>query len=166
MPALSRLSRKCVTNSLYELSVTRLRATNATSYPEKGPPTDRHASRIRRFALLRQTAFPNFLPAIKATRPLWSCCPSVRNTIKRSSGVFTRLPFSKRRVISALDLIVFTIGKPLLDGQALAPLGTTTRENGTAALGRHAGTETVALCALASVRLICALHMKPFQTSF
>ena len=138
----------------------------AMSYSGKGPPTWRHASRIRRFALLRHTAFPSFFPAIKATRPCWSCCPSVRNTIKLSSGVFTRLPFLKRRVISALDLIVFTTGKPLLDSQALAPLGATACDDGTATLGGHACTETVALCALSSVRLVGALHIRPFRTSF
>ena len=143
-----------------------LRATKATSYPGKGPPTSRHTSRIRRFARFRQTALPSFFPAIKATRPFRSCCPSVLNTIKLSSGAFTRLPSLKRRVISALDLIVLTIEKPPLDGQALAPFGATAREHGAAALGSHAGTETMALGALASVRLICALHKEPFQTSF
>ena len=72
------------------------------------------------------------------------------------------------RVISALDLIVFTIfNLRRLDGETLAPLGTTAGENGTTALGGHTGTETMALCALTSVRLICALHLaNPFKTAF
>ena len=41
----------------------------------------------------------------------------------------------------------------MLDGKALATLGTTTCEYGT-------GTETMALCALALIRLVGALHSK------
>ena len=48
----------------------------------------------------------------------------------------------------------------MLDGKALATLGTTTCEYSTAALGRHTGTETMALCALALIRLVGALHSK------
>lgn len=48
----------------------------------------------------------------------------------------------------------------MLDGKALTTLGTTTCEYGTAALGRHTGTETMALCALALIRLVGALHSK------
>ena len=47
----------------------------------------------------------------------------------------------------------------MLDSEALATLGTTTCEYGTAALGRHTGTETMALCALALIRLVGALHI-------
>ena len=45
-----------------------------------------------------------------------------------------------------------------LDGQPLAALGTTTGQNGAAALGGHAGTEAVGLGALALVRLVRTLH--------
>ena len=45
-----------------------------------------------------------------------------------------------------------------LDGQPLAALGTTTGQNGAAALGGHTGTEAVGLCALALVRLVRTLH--------
>ena len=44
------------------------------------------------------------------------------------------------------------------DGEALATLGATTGENGTAALGGHTGAEAVGLGALALVRLVGTLH--------
>ena len=47
-----------------------------------------------------------------------------------------------------------------LDGEALATLCATTREYGAAALSRHTGTETMALSALALVRLVGALHIQ------
>lgn len=53
-----------------------------------------------------------------------------------------------------------------LHGEALAALGATTREHGAAALGRHTGTEAVALRTLASVRLISALHSSTFHLVF
>lgn len=46
----------------------------------------------------------------------------------------------------------------LLDGETLAPLSTTGSENSATTLGGHAGTETVALGALAFVRLVGAFH--------
>ena len=45
-----------------------------------------------------------------------------------------------------------------LDGQPLATLCATTREDGAAALGGHAGTEAVGLGALALVGLVRTLH--------
>ena len=45
-----------------------------------------------------------------------------------------------------------------LDGKPLAALGATARENGAAALGCHASTEAVGLCALPLIRLISTLH--------
>lgn len=42
--------------------------------------------------------------------------------------------------------------------ETLAALGAATGENGTAALGRHTGTEAVGLGALALVRLVGTLH--------
>lgn len=45
-----------------------------------------------------------------------------------------------------------------LDGKPLAALGATARENGAAALGCHASTEAVGLCALALVGLVRTLH--------
>ena len=44
-------------------------------------------------------------------------------------------------------------------GQTLAALGATCGQDGTTTLGSHAGTETVALGALALIRLISALHI-------
>ncbi len=75
-----------------------------------------------------------------------------------------RVPSLKRRVISAPDLIVLTIFQPQLDGQALASLGATACEHGTAALSRHAGPEPMALRALAGIRLIGALHFLSLRT--
>ena len=45
-----------------------------------------------------------------------------------------------------------------LNGQPLAALGTTTRDNIAAALGGHASTEAVSLCALALIGLVRTLH--------
>ena len=45
-----------------------------------------------------------------------------------------------------------------LDSETLATLGTTTGENSTTTTGSHTGTEAMGLCALAGIRLICALH--------
>ena len=50
--------------------------------------------------------------------------------------------------------------KPILDGELLAPLGTTTRQDVTAALGGHASTKAMALGPLPLVGLICTLHIK------
>ena len=58
----------------------------------------------------------------------------------------------------------FIVSKAGLDGQALAALCATTRENGAAAFGGHACTEAMRLCALASVRLVCALHIYYLST--
>ena len=75
-----------------------------------------------------------------------------------------RLPFANREEISALDLMVSN-PRPRLHAEALASLGATSGQDGTAALRRHAGTEAVALGALARVRLIRALHGHfPFNT--
>ena len=69
-----------------------------------------------------------------------------------------RLPSLKRFEISELDLMVSNVGE--LDGQTLATLRATTCEYCTAALGRHTGTETMALGAFALIRLVGALHSK------
>ena len=47
---------------------------------------------------------------------------------------------------------------PMLDAKTLATLCTTSSEHGAAALGGHTSAETMALCALAVVRLISTLH--------
>lgn len=73
-----------------------------------------------------------------------------------------RLPSSNILLISEEDLMVFKS----LDGQTLAALGATTRQNGTAALGRHTSTEAVRLRTLASVRLISAFHIFTFHLVF
>ena len=52
-----------------------------------------------------------------------------------------------------------------LHGKALAPLGTTTGQHSAAALGGHTSTETMALCALARIRLIGAFHDKTLSNS-
>lgn len=64
--------------------------------------------------------------------------------------------------MSELDLIVSN-EKLRLHAEALASLGATCRENSAAALGRHAGAETVALSALTGIGLIGAFHIRiPF----
>ena len=60
-----------------------------------------------------------------------------------------------------LDLMVSTPGFSL-DGETLAPLSTTGSEDSATTLGGHAGTEAVALGALAFVRLIGAFHCSTF----
>ena len=40
---------------------------------QDGPPISMQSARKRRLARFLQTAFPNFFPAIKATRPEWPC---------------------------------------------------------------------------------------------
>lgn len=92
-------------------------ARNITSYPSQGPPRSRQRARIRLFARLRQTAFPFFFPAIKATRPSRSCCfiPTLFSVLPRLPtmsvryGVFRRLPAENRLEMSALDLIVSNV---------------------------------------------------------
>ena len=53
-----------------------------------------------------------------------------------------------------------------LNSEALAALGATAGEHGTASLGRHTGTEAMALRTLTSVRLVGALHVLAFHTVF
>lgn len=48
-------------------------ATKRTFIPSNPLELCLYISLIRRFALLRQTAFPALLPAINATRPEWPC---------------------------------------------------------------------------------------------
>ena len=112
---------------------------------------------MRRLALLRHTAFPDFLPAIKATRPCWPCC-FVGNTMNVRYGVCRRLPHENRSEISPRDLMVSNL-KLSLHAETLAPLGATSSQHLAAALRRHTSTETVALSPLTSVRLIRALHI-------
>ena len=120
-------------------------------------------ARMRRLALLRHTAFPDFLPAIKATRPCWPCC-FVGNTMNVRYGVCRRLPHENRSEISPRDLMVSNL-KLSLHAETLAPLGATSSQHLAAALRRHTSTETVALSPLTSVRLIRALHGHfPFDT--
>ena len=52
-----------------------------------------------------------------------------------------------------------------LDAKTLAALGATCGQDGTTTLGSHAGTETVALGALALIRLISALHIDSLSWS-
>jgi len=100
-------------------------------------------ARMRRLALLRHTAFPDFLPAIKATRPCWPCC-FVGNTMNVRYGVCRRLPHENRSEISPRDLMVSNL-KLSLHAETLAPLGATSSQHLAAALRRHTSTETVAL---------------------
>ena len=59
-----------------------------------------------------------------------------------------------------LDLTVpNTVSHRKLDAKTLAALSTTSGQDSTTTLGSHAGTETVALGALALIRLISALHI-------
>lgn len=139
-------------------------ARKITSQSRQGPPRSWHTARIRRFAALRHTAFPSLLPATKAARPGRSCCFSCCTTINVRYGVCNRLPCVNREEISALDFIVSN-PEPLLHAKALASLSAASSENGATALRRHAGTETVALGALAGIGLIGALHGHfPFNT--
>ena len=50
------------------------------------------------------------------------------------------------------------IHKRILDGEALAALGTTSSQHCTSPLGGHAGTESMAFSALARVGLVSAFH--------
>ena len=102
-------------------------------------------------------AFPDFLPAIKATRPCWPCC-FVGNTMNVRYGVCRRLPHENRSEISPRDLMVSNL-KLSLHAETLAALGATSSQHLAAALRRHTSTETVALSPLTSVRLIRALHI-------
>ena len=52
-----------------------------------------------------------------------------------------------------------------LDAKTLAALGATCGQDGTTTLGSHAGTETVALGALALIRLISALYIDSLSRS-
>ena len=99
---------------------------------------------MRRLALLRHTAFPDFLPAIKATRPCWPCC-FVGNTMNVRYGVCRRLPHENRSEISPRDLMVSNL-KLSLHAETLAPLGATSSQHLAAALRRHTSTETVEMC--------------------
>ena len=137
------------------VSLTVFLARNMTSYPAKGAPSSLPSPLIRLLARLRQTAFPSFFPAIKATRPVWSCCSLLRATIKLTSGVPIRCPRSKIEEISELDLIVLTLS---LDGETLATLGAAASQHGTATPGGHASTEAMAFRAFASIRLVSAFH--------
>lgn len=56
--------------SIYCASVMLFLAKNTTSSPCQGPPISLQTALILRLARFRQTAFPSFFPAIKATRPL------------------------------------------------------------------------------------------------
>ena len=51
------------------------------------------------------------------------------------------------------------VSMTFLDGELLTTLSATTRENGTTALGCHAGSETVGLSALPLIGLVCTLHV-------
>ena len=73
MPAFARAERMFAFNTSYGTLLIDFRATNAMSYPSTGPCKSKHAARILRLARFRQTAFPSFFPAIKATRPSRSC---------------------------------------------------------------------------------------------
>lgn len=88
-------------------------ATKSTSYPFQGASICRAISRIRRFAALRQQAFPLFFPAINATRPHGPCSEESLSSetgakIKVRNLFDERVPDLKRAEISVLDLMVFT----------------------------------------------------------
>ena len=100
----------------------------------------------------------------------------ISQTFGRDEGNLTLVTFVARqhryahqRVSRSLpigkDLLKFRSGfdglHKKLDSEPLAALSATTGEDGTATLGRHAGTEAVALGALALVRLVGTLHFKP-----
>ena len=80
-------------------------ARKTTSHVVKLDAVSLYTARMRLLARLRQTAFPSFLPATKAARPLWPCCFSFRITMSVISGVPIRLPSLKMKEISALDFI-------------------------------------------------------------
>lgn len=63
----------------------------------------------------------------------------------------------KRDIGARLDGRLHTDAFPL-HAKTLAALSTTCGKDSAATLGCHAGTEAMSLCALASVRLIGALH--------
>ena len=120
---------------------------------------------MRRLAPLRHTAFPSFLPAIKATRPPGPCC-FAGNTMNVRYGVCKRPPRENRSEMSSRDLMVSnrTLSYRALHAEALAALCTTSSQHLAAAFRRHASAETVALSPLTSVRLIRALHSNfPFM---
>lgn len=79
-------------------------ARNITSRFGNGPPSSWQIALIRRFALLRHTALPDFFPAIKATRP-WRPCCFAGNTMSVRYGVRRRFPLENRSEMSALHLI-------------------------------------------------------------
>ena len=95
----------CDTSSSNDTLFVDLLAKNIISYPSIGTSSSRQSALILRFARFRQTAFPCFLPATKAARPLRPCCFSFRNTISVRSRDLSRRPFSKRAVISVLDFM-------------------------------------------------------------
>lgn len=142
------------------------RAMKTTSRPFHGPPSARQTSLRRRFDRLRHTAFPSFLPAIKATRPPWPCCSSFSYTNKVRECAFKRFPCMKTRDTSVLDLMVANTRNLVLHAETLAALCTTSFQHSTAALGGHACTKAMGLSAMALVRLISAFHISfPFHTS-
>ncbi len=145
------------TTLLYSCSVVARLARKTTSYPGHGPPTSRQTARILRFARLRQTALPNFLPATKAARPCEPCCALFWTTRSVMAEAPNRFPCANTWEISVLDLMISTTR--FLHGKALAALSATSGENLTAALGGHAGAEAMSGRTLMFVRLVGAFHI-------
>jgi len=69
MPARETTLLIAASSSVCEQVAVLGRAISATSYPGQGPSARLTASRTTRRERFRSTAFPSFLPAIKATRP-------------------------------------------------------------------------------------------------
>lgn len=145
------------TTLLYSCSVVARLARKTTSYPGHGPPTSRQTARILRFARLRQTALPNFLPATKAARPCEPCCALFWTTRSVMAEAPNRFPCANTWEISVLDLMISTTR--FLHGKALAALSATSGENLTAALGGHASAEAMSGRTLMFVRLVGAFHI-------
>lgn len=96
------------TTLLYSCSVVARLARKTTSYPGQGPPRSRHTARILRFARLRHTALPNFLPATKAARPCEPCCALFWRTRSVMAEAPNRFPCANTLEISVLDLMIST----------------------------------------------------------
>lgn len=96
------------TTLLYSCSVVARLARKTTSYPGQGPPSSRHTARILRFARLRHTALPNFLPATKAARPCEPCCALFWSTRSVMAEAPNRFPCANTLEISVLDLMIST----------------------------------------------------------
>src|SRR5690606_15580075 len=124
----------------------------------------RNESRITRFSRLRSTdSLTLFLPITSPRRGWPRSLARARsrtflpgalplgesNTALKCRGVSRRFSRPKSRL---------TIRSGLSGGQTLAALGATTRQDGAAVLGGHAGTETMVASALEGAGLESAFH--------